>query len=122
MSEVQAEEPWEERLLCPDGGCIGVLDARGRCPVCGRTDPAAVAAPRRRGAEPSAEPPDESPAKSPDERPDESPDATAPVATSERDDGDHGEAWQTRQLCDDGACIGVIVEGRCNTCGKAPAT
>lgn len=27
----------ENRELCPDGNCIGVLDADGRCKVCGRT-------------------------------------------------------------------------------------
>ena len=27
----------ENRQLCPDGSCIGVLDADGRCKVCGRT-------------------------------------------------------------------------------------
>ena len=27
----------ENRQLCPDGNCIGVLDADGRCKVCGRT-------------------------------------------------------------------------------------
>ena len=25
------------RRLCPDGSCVGVLDAGGRCGVCGRT-------------------------------------------------------------------------------------
>jgi hypothetical protein len=25
------------RRLCPDGSCVGVLDAAGRCGVCGRT-------------------------------------------------------------------------------------
>jgi hypothetical protein len=27
----------DERQLCPDGSCIGVLDEAGRCKVCGRT-------------------------------------------------------------------------------------
>jgi hypothetical protein len=26
-----------DRQLCPDGNCIGVLDADGRCKVCGRS-------------------------------------------------------------------------------------
>lgn len=24
-----------DRILCPDGACIGILDAAGRCSVCG---------------------------------------------------------------------------------------
>jgi hypothetical protein len=27
-----------------------------------------------------------------------------------------------RQLCDDGACLGVIVDGKCNVCGSASAS
>lgn len=27
----------DDRQLCPDGNCIGVLDDAGRCKVCGRT-------------------------------------------------------------------------------------
>jgi len=26
----------ENRRLCPDGNCIGILDAGGRCVVCGK--------------------------------------------------------------------------------------
>ena len=29
------------RRLCPDGDCVGVLDAQGRCKECGRTDASA---------------------------------------------------------------------------------
>ena len=28
---------WEDRKLCPDGACIGVIGADGRCGECGRT-------------------------------------------------------------------------------------
>jgi hypothetical protein len=27
----------DDRQLCPDGNCIGVLDEAGRCKLCGRT-------------------------------------------------------------------------------------
>jgi hypothetical protein len=26
---------WDDRALCPDGACIGVIGADGRCTVCG---------------------------------------------------------------------------------------
>jgi hypothetical protein len=32
-----AEADPDERRLCPDGACVGLLDAAGRCKVCGRT-------------------------------------------------------------------------------------
>ncbi|HEX8950272.1 MAG TPA: hypothetical protein VF997_20285 [Polyangia bacterium] len=25
----------------------------------------------------------------------------------------------SRQLCDDGSCLGVVVDGKCNVCGRA---
>ena len=36
-----APEGFEERRLCPDGGCVGLLDARGVCKVCGAVGAAA---------------------------------------------------------------------------------
>ena len=30
-----------DRRLCPDGNCIGILDAEGRCVVCGLSAPRA---------------------------------------------------------------------------------
>jgi hypothetical protein len=28
---------WQERKLCPDGGCVGVIGDAGTCKVCGRS-------------------------------------------------------------------------------------
>jgi hypothetical protein len=28
---------WQERTLCPDGACVGVIGDAGTCKVCGRT-------------------------------------------------------------------------------------
>lgn len=33
----QSEDKWEQRKLCGDGACIGVIDSNGRCTHCGRT-------------------------------------------------------------------------------------
>ncbi len=33
-----APDDFERRALCPDGGCVGLLDARGVCRVCGASD------------------------------------------------------------------------------------
>lgn len=44
LSELPASElvhfdpgEWEQRRLCPDGTCTGVLDADGRCKICGKS-------------------------------------------------------------------------------------
>ena len=39
-SAAKREDPFsmENRRLCPDGNCIGILDADGRCVVCGKTE------------------------------------------------------------------------------------
>ncbi|MBT8493639.1 MAG: hypothetical protein KJO07_11315, partial [Deltaproteobacteria bacterium] len=31
-----APDDWEERKLCPDGGCIGVIAEDGKCTECGQ--------------------------------------------------------------------------------------
>ena len=82
----------DDRELCPDGNCIGVLDANGVCKVCGkradgtpyRGDPVAVADPDH-------------------------------VADH---DHDH-EAWSDeRELCPDGNCTGLIgADRKCKVCG-----
>lgn len=36
-SAAERDPQWDERKLCPDEGCIGVIGDDGRCKVCGRT-------------------------------------------------------------------------------------
>jgi hypothetical protein len=90
---------WGRRRLCPDGNCVGVLDAEGTCPVCSQV---ALAPGPYRDPPVEAVPTDE---VDPD-----------PTGDGDRDDPDE---WSQRQLCEDGACLGVVVDGRCNTCGRA---
>jgi len=88
MTPDEGFEP-ARRELCPDGSCVGLIGADGRCKVCGTVSPSAVADPRRQGM----------------------------VAPDGEDTDD--EADDDRELCPDGACIGLIgADGRCNTCGK----
>ncbi len=95
----------DNRRLCPDGACIGVIGPDGRCRACGR-----AAEP---GAEPAAA---RAPAAAVDDEPEE-PEEEAVEAATDADEGAAGfEA--DRQLCPDGACIGVIGDdGRCKVCG-----
>lgn len=90
----------ENRVLCPDGACIGVIGPDGRCKVCGREGevPKAAAAVAQVAA-PRAEVPDEA----------------REQRTAAADDLD----LSSRLLCSDGACIGVVgPDGRCKECGK----
>lgn len=82
----------ENRELCPDGSCIGVLGPDGRCSECGRTREQAASGVDPEGAA----------------------GGDAPLDTIETSFDDE------RQLCPDGACIGVIgPDGRCKECGRS---
>ena len=106
---------WDRRELCPDGACIGVIGKDGKCTVCGK---AGVGEASGVGPQASGEEADEdehehehaqdAKARSP------KPEARSPVRAAGVDE------WDQRQLCSDGACIGVIEDGKCNVCGKAP--
>ena len=109
MSKNQADIEWENRRLCSDDNCIGVIGSDGRCKECGK--------------------PYEG------ELPEEIADLKAdfdeePVVKEDSDDskqaGDNEEEkshpnieWEKRKLCSDGNCIGVIgPDGCCKECGK----
>jgi hypothetical protein len=36
--EATDDDDWENRRLCPDGNCIGVIGPDGRCKECGRSE------------------------------------------------------------------------------------
>lgn len=91
------------RRLCPDGACIGVVGADGKCKVCGRVAEGA-ATETLTDADADAET---------DADADTDAEADAATDTDYAFDPD-------RRLCPDGACIGVIgPSGRCNECGRA---
>jgi hypothetical protein len=94
------------RQLCPDGACIGVIGPDGRCKVCGRqADGPNLAA---TAAETEAE---------------TDSDADTDTVTDLERASDTESAFsdeEDRELCPDGACIGVIgPDGRCKVCGRA---
>lgn len=83
----------EERQLCADGNCLGVV-VDGRCNVCGL------------GA--AGEPAPGS-------------DAAEMIAEGGHTDGADGAFDDDdRKLCSDGACTGLIgSDGKCKECGRA---
>lgn len=107
-AETAPDHDWEERKLCSDGNCIGVIGPDGNCKECGkpyRGDPF--------GADPLG--PN-------DEGNDELNEADRPEEWAEESDNpvstDTDTEWENRTLCSDGNCIGVIgPDGNCKECG-----
>jgi len=94
-----SHEP-DDRELCPDNGCIGVIDVDGRCKECGREGQPLD--PRERG-------------KKSEEEVAETLEKNRIIGSLPEALGDFGE----RKLCPDGSCIGLIgMDGACKECGK----
>jgi hypothetical protein len=92
---------WNERRLCDDGGCTGLIGSDGRCHVCGRASQF-WGDERRRGLRDE----DEADAESEQRR------LVRELPTAE------GEIAE-RRLCPDGGCTGLIgIDGKCSVCGK----
>jgi hypothetical protein len=86
---------WDERQLCSDGACVGVIGADGACKTCQRSVPF-WGDERRRGL-------------------------LVDDSDAGPDDGDDRVVDDEREVCVDGSCIGVIgTDGQCNVCGHRP--
>jgi hypothetical protein len=96
----QADIDWERRTLCSDESCIGVIGPDGRCKECGKP---------YEGFEYHAADTVET------DVPDES-----DLEVETPDEALFDTDWESRTLCIDESCIGVIgPDGRCKECGKA---
>ena len=99
--------PWDQRQLCSDGACVGLIGDSGTCNVCGRAAPN-WGEERKRGLK------DESGPIVAPETPSDPIVPGAPVAIGK------AKGWIERQLCSDGSCIGLIgSDGTCKVCGRA---
>lgn len=110
----KADREWENRILCSDGNCIGIIGPDGRCKECKKP---------YKGRLPEAfmqdvsEPEDAKAVENKDKEPleDQASQADPTDEVNYQDDSD----WGNRILCSDGNCIGVIGPGgRCKECGK----
>jgi hypothetical protein len=91
---------WNNRRLCSDENCIGVIGRDGRCKECGKPD----------GGDIAIDLPRPAPAPSTET-------IGRPCRTVEPAGAD--DEWESRRLCSDENCIGVIgPDGRCKECGK----
>ena len=109
---VTSDDEWKRRVLCSDGNCIGVVGADGRCKECGRPYEGELPLPATDAGEA-------------DERLDEAAGEQSATQAGDADtghmpvDAESGDDWETRTLCSDESCIGVIgPDGRCKECGR----
>ncbi len=94
----------DDRILCSDGACIGVIGPDGSCKECGKTYEGSEALPQTDGPDSLL-----------DEVPADSPDDVGQIVESRDVPADPSE----RECCSDEMCVGIIGEdGRCGTCGK----
>jgi hypothetical protein len=118
----------ENRRLCPDGACIGVIGKDGRCKVCGALDTGVSADTPAGAADEETDNDDADDAYDGADDDDEADDGEADEGDGEDEDSDEVAAAADRdeesaafdadrELCPDGACIGVIgPKGRCKVC------
>jgi hypothetical protein len=89
-------EDWEKRILCSDESCIGAIGPDGKCKECGKLYGGKL--------------PEDKIVESVHEI---TPDTQTPAVNQSNDE------WETRVLCSDESCIGVIgTDGKCKECGK----
>ena len=99
--ESQADRDWDNRTLCIDESCIGVIGPDGRCKECGKSFESG-----QQEDIPVAPDFDEEDLATESVEDDES---TSPTDID----------WDNRTLCIDESCIGVIgPDGCCKECGK----
>ncbi len=105
---------WENRILCSDESCIGVIGKDGRCKECGKIYEGELPASFHR--------PESTPGSETTPQQDEqSTPEPEPVLAEDQEDPDRisDDEWEQRKLCSDESCIGVIgTDGRCKECGK----
>lgn len=98
---------WDQRQLCPDDACIGVIGSDGTCKACGRVAPNWGDERKRGLIEPSG---------------DDEQDVVDVGPPSDMPNPEAQQAWDERKLCSDDACIGVIGDdGACKVCGRSAA-
>ncbi len=100
---------WEQRTLCRDESCIGIIGPDGRCKECGLPYDGSFDSAKMKNDATDVEATDLQ--GEIDEEPEE-------LAESDAETSSDLE-WEQRTLCSDESCIGVIgPDGRCKECGK----
>lgn len=114
MSRKQKDLQWENRVLCSDESCIGVIGPDGRCKECGLAYegelPETFNLASSNVSVESQTTKDEIAATS---------ESIQDGVQDEASVGDADDEWARRRLCIDDSCIGVVgPDGCCKECGK----
>lgn len=108
-NKVLTDVEWEQRTLCSDESCIGVIGPDGRCKECGLLYEGSFDSTKIKIDAQDFE------ATEPEEEMEEEPEE---LEESDAETSSDLE-WEQRTLCSDESCIGVIgPDGRCKECGK----
>ena len=93
----------EERVLCPDDCCTGLIGPDGKCKVCGKESPDRPPAAKGSGPKPAVKVEEKKPPK------------PLPSGKGEAKSFDPDD----RILCSDDCCTGLVgPDGKCKVCGK----
>ena len=105
--ELASVDEWENRILCSDGNCIGVIGLDGHCKECGKKYEGAL--PEEVLSVETAPPEDDGLEE----------ESELEQVLEQEDELPADPDWEDRILCSDGNCIGVIgPDRRCKECGK----
>jgi hypothetical protein len=128
FEDADHDNDWENRVLCHDGNCIGVIGPNGLCKECGKPSEGIEEISGEDTKEEASDSeklnmdensvtetePEETFSHEHDEISDDAIEEPVADETAVPDDD-----WESRTLCSDGNCIGVIgPNGRCRECGK----
>ncbi len=113
--KTQADIEWEQRTLCSDESCIGVIGPDGRCNECGLPYAGTVDATNEESVASDFEEAEPLEEADPEDEINEEPEETEEHDRETPTDLE----WEQRILCSDESCIGVIgPDGLCKECGK----
>jgi predicted Zn-ribbon and HTH transcriptional regulator len=108
-NKTQEDLEWEQRILCSDESCIGVIGPDGRCKECGLPYSGPFDVTKTETVPSDIEEDD------PEEEINEESEEIETLDTETLTDSE----WEQRTLCSDESCIGVIgPDGLCKECGK----
>ena len=118
MDDDSSFEP-EQRFLCVDDLCIGLVGSDSCCRICHRLNPEAKAYAAAHPAAPVL-------VATAEHQVEAQPDSASPLmpdlSANNESSSEPSDDFAERVLCSDEACIGVInSDGHCRECGK-PAT
>ena len=122
-TKTQEDIEWEQRTLCRDESCIGVIGPDGRCKECGLPFEEGPSDGVKEEAAmenmEASETEEELEEYETEEELEEYETEEELEDVEENGEEDLDLEWEQRTLCSDESCIGVIgPDGRCKECGK----